>query len=323
MSEIDTEQDQKLEDRGDEITTEQTEAAKAAEAKRDEKGRFVKTDTKADEKADVAKEAEEGEEAEETEETEEDADGKTDPLAAKQVPYTRFKEVVEQRKQLQSELAQLRSSSKTVDKQENEFEAQQKAFDKRLDELYEQVESARADGDTKTAAKLQREIDGMNGAKAKAEAAFIARQAAFTEQQNSTYNQMLDYLEKVRPVIDPNAPEFSKEVVSELEFQVDAYTKAGLTPTAALRRACALLFEEDPFTATVQREDKKTPTAVVAAKKKVDVAKNVDAAKKTPPSSSSRNESGDSTAINPVNLSDEEFDKLPESKKRQLRGDDL
>jgi hypothetical protein len=325
--------DDTLTDRGDSITAEQVEEAQKKETpERDDKGRFVKQDEKAEEKSEEKEEEKKGEAAEEKEEAaeeeEEEEEGETaeteerDDTATKQVPYKRFKELVDQRRELQRELAEARAAATQAGKAEDKQEDQVAVFNKRLDALYEKVEEARASGDSKQAATLQREIDGMNQAKLRAESQYVSRQAAFAAQQNSTYNQMLDYLERAAPVIDPNAADFSKDFVKELEFQVAAYEKMGMASPDALYKACGLLFDANPFDvtrregATTKQEEKKPPAA-----KKTDVSKNLEAAKKIPPKGESRTSASDDTAIKAVELSDEEFDKLPESKKRELRGD--
>lgn len=346
-----------IEDRGDEPTPEQLEQLNR---ERDEKGRFVKTsqgegggeeeeetppeeeqeETEEEEaeppkkkkepaKKDGEEETEEEEENEEENEEEEETPPEEetdveDTEAGKMVTLKRFKEVIRQRKELQAKLDEQAAAKKDVKATDSDATAQIKAFNDRLDDLYVKVEEARVAEDAPLAAKLQREIDSMNRQVTNAEAAMTARREAFIVQENRAYNQMLDYLETVRPILDPDAPEFDKRVVKELTFHVEAYEKMGLTATSALQKAAQMIFEQDPFAKDVKKvleteeEDPKKKKA--PEPKKTDVKKNIAAAKKTPPGHTGRTQE-ESGKINVVNLSDEEFDKLPESKKRELRGD--
>lgn len=347
--------DEKIEDRGDEPTQEQLDEAQKL---RDTKGRFVKKDETTDEAADgevgepeekeeeeeetppkkkapAKKEEEEGEEkeaegekeeeeeAEEKEGEEEEEDETPDPTEGKMVTLKRFKEVIKQRKDLQAKLDEEAAAKKETKTTESDVDRQIKAFNDKLDDLYIKVEEARIAEDPKLAAQLQREIDGMNRQISRAEAVATARREAFSVQQNSTYNQMLDYLETVRPILDPDAPEFDKRVVKELTFHVEAYEKMGMPASDALRKACSMIFEQDPFAKDVKKvlkDDETKDDDKKPADKKTDVKKNLAAAKKTPPSHPGRTQEGNGK-INVVQLTDEEYDKLPESKKRELRGD--
>jgi hypothetical protein len=261
--------------------------------------------------SEVSDDAETEEETEEEEET-------PDPKAAKPektVPYSRFKEVVDQRKEMGVKLAQTESELvKATAKDKTEIET----INASLDKLYEDVEKARADGDVAQAAKLQREIDTNNRKISRIETQLISRQEAFALSENNTYNFMLEQMEGRVPQVNPESPEFDKTVVAELEFQVGAYEKAGLSPTAALRRACALLFQQDVFGPVPAAAAAKGPQ-----KKPTDVKKNLEAARKSPPEPGSKGPAKEPAAKSVEDMTDEEFEALPESKRRELRGDNF
>lgn len=250
----------------------------------------------------------------------------TDPQAGKNVPYHRFKEVVNQRNELAAKLSEAEAErTKIVKEGKDEI----KELTEQRDALYEKVETLRADGDTKGAAAAQREIDDYNLKIADAHADLRARQAAFAATENSNYDAMLDHLETAQPVMDPNSPEFDGAVVREMEFQVQAYEKMGLTPTQALRRAATLIFREDPFAARkaeAKPTDKTTvqPPAAKPEKKPTDVKKNIEAANKTPAQVEHKSDLGDLSGTKSVNdMSDEEFAALPASVLARKRGDML
>ena len=193
-----------------------------------------------------------------------------------------------------------------------------------LEAMYEQVEEARADGDTKLAAKLQRDIDAKNREISRLESERVAGKVTAETRVNVQYDSMIESLERGIPALDPAHEEYQPELVQELEFQVAAYEKAGLTATAALRRAVTLLFRVDPWaprTAAAKAEEP-APAAKKPDDKKPDIKKAIDTSKKQPPDASDRGVNVEDKKIDPRKLSDEDFDKLPEATKRRLRGDE-
>ena len=193
-----------------------------------------------------------------------------------------------------------------------------------LDELYTKVEEARADGDSKLAASLQRQIDTKNRDITRFEAENIAARTTTAASANDRFNTMLDVLESAIPQVDPRHEDYDADAVKELDFQVRAYEKMGLAAPDALRRASNLLFRVDVFAPKKAVELAKEAAVVapaVPAVKKTDVAKAVATQNKQPPDASNVGANKDDTTINPETISDEDFDALPESKKRQMRGD--
>lgn len=241
------------------------------------------------------------------------------------VPLSRFKEVVSQRNDLANKLSE---AQKTHSQAQTEARDELKETLDARDKLYEQVEVLRADGDTKGAAKMQREIDDANQRIADIKAGMVARQAAFTANENRAYDQMLEKLEAALPVMNPDAPEFDRAVVAEMEFQVQAYEKMGLPPTQALRRAALLIFREDPFTprptAAKPPEEPAAKAPEAPAKKETNVAKNVDAANRTPPEVAHKSSDGDGKGAKSIyDMTDEEMQALPPSVLARMRGDVL
>jgi uncharacterized phage infection (PIP) family protein YhgE len=291
--------------------------------KRDENGRFVKD-------APDASNAETPGDGEPQDPPEGDTavgDPAADPEGdgrAKMVPLSRFQEVVNQRNDLASRLSEAQKEHSQAQVQARD---ELKEIIDGRDKLYEEVETLRADGDTKGAAKLQRQIDEANHKLSDIKAGMVARQEAFMQNENSSYNRMLDQLETAMPAMNPNAPEFDRATVEEMEFQVQAYTKMGMPPTQALRRAAVLIFREDPFaprtTAKAEAADK--PAAATApATKKTNVAKNVDAANRSAPEVGHKSDIGDGKGSKSIfDMSDDELAALPASVLARMRGDTL
>lgn len=313
-------------DRGDEVATDQP----ADPAARDDKGRFTSKPAEVGDDGDpdrktgdddqdatvaAAGDADADDEHQDQDDEDEDDAAATAAAHAKTVPYARFKEVIEKANRLAAENAELKTGAKQADAEPDDPAA---VINQALDALYGQVEQARADGDVAQAAKLQRQIDQNNRDLGKLASTVISRQAAFAAQQNVRYDTMLEALEAQIDELNPGSETFNAVLVKEMEFQVAAYEKMGLPAAAALQRAAKLMFDVDPFTPKTKHPSE---ASVTPMRKKPDVNKAVDTQRKQPPDASTRGVNKDSTKIHVAELSDEDFDQLPESKKRELRGD--
>jgi hypothetical protein len=192
-----------------------------------------------------------------------------------------------------------------------------------LDELYEQVEELRADGKSKDAARVQREIDAKNRQIAQIEAERMAARVSTQAQLDAQYDAMVDVIEQAFPELVKGNEEHDPDQVKEFNLLVTAYEKAGMTGPAALRKAVKVLYRTDPFApASKAEKTEEKPAAKEAPKAKgTDVKKAIDTQKRQPPDTSARGVNKDDTKINVDALDDDEFDALPESKKRELRGD--
>lgn len=301
-------------------------ARKDAEQLRDAAGRFKKTET-APEKQDEEEEEEEQQAQVDEEEDEEEDEGEDEDEAADKGKKpaaknydVRFHKERQKAERLERELAELR---RQVQSQAAKPEPQVdpiEALNTELEDLYERVEEERAEGRTKEAAALQRQIDAKNREILRIESQGIAGQATAQAQEDARYDALLDVVEGEVGAINPRSEDFDPEAVKALEWHVAAYEKNGLAPSAALRMASQLLFG---FGRKAKPEAKPETKPDPPAKKPTDIKKAVDTAKKQPPDVADRGVDRDSTKINVALLSDEEFDKLPESKKSQLRGDNF
>lgn len=314
-------------DRGDNLTDD---TEKDDGPARDDKGRFTaKSDAKTEESEEESEEEEtkeepqaKADESEEEEGEEEEEEGKKDDKNL----GIRLNKMREQRDRERAEREALAARLAEIEKQlakKDEPEAKDDPFariDSQLDSLYEQVEELRADGNTKEAAKVQRQIDALKEERVEIKARQIATQTSTVQQENARYDAMLDVIEANVDAINPKSDDFDPAMVKELDTLVTAYEKTGLRPTAALHKATKLLFGFD-----LANPKKAEPAPKTEAKKpeakKPDAAKAVETQKKQPPSLNDRGINNDSTKIRVETLSDEEYEKLPESKKRELRGD--
>lgn len=302
-------------DRGDELV----ETPPEEDKDRDPKGRFAGKD-KVKVKVTEKEPEPEDDEAEDEEPVEdEDEDGKQNfPIRLNKAKSQRD-EARAQAARAAERAAELEAELKEARGGKEKPKSPVDVINEKLDLLYEQVEDARADANVKEAATLQRQIDAYNREITRFEAQNVAQRTTTVAQQNSMYNSMVEYLESNYAVLDPNnEDEYSQKLADELQFQVEAYEKMDLDPASALRRAATLLFRVDPFA-------KKRVGAPAAAPKpegkKSDVGRAVDVSKRQPPDTSTRGVNKDSSKIKVADLSDEDLEKLPASKKAEMRGD--
>ena len=189
----------------------------------------------------------------------------------------------------------------------------------KLDELYEQVEELRADGNAKEAAKVQREIDAANREILRIEAEQISAKTTTQAAEDARYDALLDQLEADIEVINPQHEDFDPKAVKALEWYTAAFEKNGMKPSQALKHAAKMLFD---FGAPKKAEpDAKKDDKVTSIRRKTDVNKALDTQKRQPPDAANRGVDKDETRLDPDNIPDEDWDKLPKAKKAAMRGD--
>lgn len=297
--------DADLGDRGDAVNTEVVDEPK------DEPKAKPKAEPKAEEpEAEPEGEAED-DEPEDDEAEDDEPKGKKD----QRVPFKRFQQVVQQRRELEQRLAE--AEAKINERKDTEVN-KAKEIQEKLDTLYEEVEEARARGNTKEAARIQREIDSTRAQITRAESALLARMEAAKAQEISLYNVYADQLATLDTRFDPNSDEYDHELVQEVKELTEAYEARGYKAHEALRKAARKELGKDLLDPKIARGLKKEEPEPKA--KKTNVSKNADAARRQPPTTPTQTEEKPGK-IDVASLSEEEFNALPEATKKRLRGD--
>jgi uncharacterized coiled-coil protein SlyX len=269
----------------------------------------------------AAKKPKDEEETEEEEAPEDEGDEveEDDEAPAKEaakntmIPRARLNKVQEKRKAAEARVAELEAQlAKQRDTGEQSKGFQE--FTAKVDELYEKVEQARAEGDYKEAAKLQRELDTLRDNVGQQRAQYVARQAALRSQQEVAYNALVDQVELLAPELDPKHANYDEDLMDEVDTLTRSLEAQGMDAAKALRRALKYTLGRDIFDEKTIRRD--TPPEP----KKTNIAKNVAAAKKIPPEMSDA-PMEKSTKIDFSKLTDAEYEKLPASVKQKARGD--
>lgn len=292
-----------LVDRGDELPE---------QGEEEEEEHVEETAERATKKKAVKEEDEEVEEEEEEEE-EEEVRKSSVPLHVLRKSQAKRREAERRVQELEERLKALEGDKS--DRQKQKFEK----LNSRMDELYEQIEDARAEGRTKDAAKLQKELDSIRSEMTKAEAAWYATKQAVAQQALAAYNALVAELEVIDPRFDEDSEEFDEDLTDRVADLTEAYEARGMNAPEALRKALRTILGVDPFRerSRLLREEKKK-----VAPRKTDIARNLAAAKKQPPADKAATKERPGR-INPLTLSDKEWDELPESTRRKLRGDFL
>jgi hypothetical protein len=227
------------------------------------------------------------------------------------IPKKRFDEINERRKAAERRLAELEAERKASDPgQYVDFD-----FDAK-EELYAQHV---LDGDLAKAKEIRAEIRRAEQTAFEKMAENRAVKVGERQKLQSELDTTIVELNAAYPVYDPSSPSYDQDVVDEtLELQ-RGFIDRGYTPAVALRRAAEYVAAVNGLKpeAEIQAAPK---AAVVPLQKKPDIAKKIAAAEKQPPKQQGRN-SASEALVDLDSISEEEFDALPESKLRALRGD--
>lgn len=291
-----------------------------AEKVDDEKSDKKKTEKKVEKKEKTAAKDDEAEEEEESEEEDaEDDDAKKAEKAdskVKMVPQTRLMRVKDQRDRLQQQLDDAQGKLKQLtDTAANRSKAED--FEKQLNDLYIELETARAAGNVQESAKLARKLDAVKDEATKRQSSIIAQVEARRQLESRMYDTVVSQLELLAPAVNPEADEYDEDLVADLDAATRGFEAQGMSPADALTRAAKRLLGNNIFDDPKLRREKQPEP------KKTDIKKNAEAVKKTPPAAVKEERTEKSQDIRASQLSRDEFAKLPEAAQRRLLGDDM
>ena len=301
------------------VNTHPPETKEEAEALAEEAAALAKEEPKdesdaedADAGDDAAVEAEEPAAEEAEAETEAEAEEKE-----KKIPYDRFDTVNKQRKELAAENERLKAQleSKTEEAtpepepEPYDYASQEKAA---MDALLE--------GDQERYARIRNEIRAAEREETLREAQKLASLGDKQLQDNLTFEETGARLEQQYPELSTESETYNEEARTEMLDLYVGYAKSGLySRTQALVKAAENAAKI--YGLGVSAEEDPAPDNVVKLKQP-DIKKKAKAAADQPPtmqSTAAREEIR--RDIN--SMSDEEYESLPESTKRRMRGDIL
>lgn len=232
------------------------------------------------------------------------------------VPKSRLDEVLAKQKALQKQLDEMKAAQEPAEDAPEEFD-----FDKGEIEYQQLV----LDGESEKAAALRQTMRKAE----REQIAYEMRKEMGTTVAKSAQETALataaQEMESAFPVFDQNSESFNQELTQEVVELRDAFITQGFDVVDALSKAVNFVVKSNDIVSSAEE----TPALAdapkkqaVADKKRKEVSRKLKAAESQPPempgeSSSAR---GDQ-AINVNNLTEDEFNALPDATLKRLRGD--
>lgn len=284
----------------------------AAEAKANEaKEKAEEDDKKAEEKADEKVELTEDEKAEAAKiEKDREAKKKKEPM----IPKSRLDEVLSKNKEL---TAQLEAERAAREARKPAADANVTAFD--FDAKETEYMKLVMEGETEKALQVRKEIR-------KAEQAQLVEQTGAVSAQDSEAMALRKAAERIEenfPQFVKGHEKFNEEATKTVIKMRDGLIATGVNAVEALNEAVEFAVRKYGFDETV--DPGKDNVVDLDSKRKADATKKkIEAQQKQPPDLKGEGNKTKKIEPNAVEeMSDEEFNALPESAKRRLRGDFL
>ena len=293
------------------------EARKEQEKPREDRGDVVpdaEKETKAEDETEketeeVKPEAEAEAEAEsEPEEPESEEDNDESPS----IPKHRFDEINERMKKAEER-------AKLLEEKLNDLAKPKDPEPEPFDFAAKEKEAANAllEGDEEKYAELRTEIRAAEREEYLREAKKLASEGDEKVQTQLSLQEVGAKIEADYPQFVEGSDKYNGEAYDELMELYVGYMGTGkYSEPEALQKAADKTVKIYGF-----GEEAEADNVVPIRKKKPDVKKKTDAAGKQPPVMESSAQQEQDLTVNIATMSDEEFDALPDSKKRELRGD--
>ena len=267
----------------------------------------VKTEETEEETPAVETESNEEEIVEKPSEEEEDKPG---PIM---IPKHRYDSASARAKAAEEKLARYEEANEKPSKKESEVVS---TDEEDLDALDLKMAEALSDGNHTEVAKISKEIRAIERKAYQTDMQNNSAKVESTTRESIQFDTAVESITAQYSVFDPDAKEYNQDVVDEVLELQSAFVGKGQNPAQALYKAVGYVIKEP----VVEEVKPKSPT-----ERKTNVTKNIDTANRTPPSLSKAGVDSDkagATALPSVSeLSEEDFDALPESTKARMRGD--
>ena len=261
--------------------------------------------------------AEDEEEEVVAEEEEPEPEPEPEPEELK-VPKNRFDEVNERMKKAEQQVLEMQEQLKGLTEQQNE-EPEPEPYDFAAKE--KEAADALLEGDNDKYAELRAEIRGAEREEILREARAADTETSRAVQEERSFEETGAKIEAEFPQFVPGKDEYNEAARDEMLELYVGYVHSGQYSRAeALQKAADKTVKMYDFTAeeTPEIDDDK-----VVDIKKADPKKKAQISQNQPPRKKSTDKSREEPRTDVSSMSDEEFDSLPESTKRRLRGDVL
>lgn len=243
------------------------------------------------------------------------------------IPKARFDEVNRKAREreaaMQARIAELEKASAREVQQQDTAKLEQE-----VEDLEEQYQKFLDDGETAKAKDIMRQIRLKERQIVTMEAEHKSDRARTMAIEQLKFDTLVEKLEAEYPLLNPDHDDFDQEKVDEVVFLRQSFEKGGLSSTAALAKAVKYVLGDAPKKddAKDDRRGMGSDTSKVDARRQKQLEKNIDVAKKQPSKMDAAgvdsNKKGggiDDKAIS--DMSEEDFNALPEATKARLRGD--
>lgn len=226
------------------------------------------------------------------------------------VPKSRLDEVLAKQKALQKQLEALQSE------QQDPAEAPE-AYD--FDAKEEEYMNAILDGNAAKAKQLRKEMRQAEKDALEYQMAQKVQQTTSHDRNVTALQQAASEIEAAFPVFDQSSPDFNKEYTDEVVELRDAFMSKGRNAVESLTKAVEYVVRS--YNLDAMGDSTPEPKAQQTKKRRT-VADKVKVARSQPPAAR-----GEGTAtrksptIDPLQMSDDEFNALPEATLKRLRGD--
>lgn len=284
------------------------------------------TKEEAEQRALTAKDEEEEEPAAEAEEEEPVAEEEEAPAAEEEevveddvpkIPKDRFDEVNERRKKAERENEELRRQLAEQQKGRDVEEPAEPAFDYSAKE--KEAVDAILEGDTERYDAIQAEIRKALRAEILQDAKKLAAEETTQSREQIVFEETGARIEQTYPQFSEDSANYSEEARQEMLDLFVGYARSGnYTRSEALQRAA-------DRTARMYGFDKpaEPPADNVVNMRKPDVKGKAKTANQQPPATPKSKTAMEASERDIKSMSDEEFESLPETTKRRMRGDIL
>lgn len=245
------------------------------------------------------------------------------------IPKSRFDEAVgkerEAREAAERRAAELERQLKAQEAQETQT-AQIEEIEAKIGELEAKHAELLLDGNSKEAAAVMKEIRHAERQIARAEADALADRRITQTLEKKTFDAVVARIEADHPQFNPESEVYDSDLVELVLTKQQALMRGGLAPSAAMEKAAKDVAERF-LKADEPKEDPKGLAAAKAAedRKAAQLSKNLDTAKKQPPSMKNvgidSDKAGKNSEVDVLSMTADEFAALPEATKAKLRGD--
>lgn len=251
-----------------------------------------------------------------TEEAEEVPVAEEKPATKPMVPKSRLDEVLSKQKALQKQLDDMKAAQQPAEDAPEEYNFSEKEME---------YQNAVLDGEAEKAAQLRAEIRQAERTQIQYEMNQKMTDAVSQNQQASALQQAATALEAEFPMFDAKSDQYDEAMTQEVIELRDAFMIKGENAVAALSKAAKYVISENSLidaTPSLASDEAPKKSVDEMAKKRAEVSRKLKVADSQPPEMAGEGAAvrGDK-GLDLNNLSEDEFNALPEATLKRLRGD--